>query len=190
MCEDADHAPTPAGTACTWCKVPIADGDQGVIVPCVLAEGQVDMLPWHRECWLRSIVGSPAHLRGHCDQRCHGDGTEAGHQPTTPQEMRAEALETWRMVEAIGTAQRCGAETRLPFGHGTAVCTQPPHPDDPWHRDGPLMFRTLEPGEPTGEDLAAALGVHEMTEEDAEAFAAVYRDAARQFAAEMGGEPS
>lgn len=97
VCEDADTAPVPVGEPCGWCKVSIQDGDRGVLMPCLLGDGHLSMLPWHRECLMRSTVGSPAHLRGHCSVHCGGDGTE-GSGPVTPEEMRAEALESWHII--------------------------------------------------------------------------------------------
>jgi hypothetical protein len=96
MCEDATTAPTPIGQSCSWCQTTIQDGDRGVMMPCVLADGVAELLPWHRECMMRSTVGSPAHLAGHCATACGGDGT--GTEATTPEEMRAEALESWRII--------------------------------------------------------------------------------------------
>ncbi len=98
ICEDTPTAPTPVGEPCAWCEVPIADGDRGVITPCLMADELPKSLPWHRECYFRLTVGSPAHLRGRCDMHCGGDGTEAGPGPRTPAEKRAEALESWRIV--------------------------------------------------------------------------------------------
>jgi len=98
MCEDAPTAPIPVGEHCDWCDTTIQDGDQGVLIPCVMADG-AKLLPWHRECLMRSTVGSPAHLRGHCATACSGDGSESA-DPITPEQRRAEALESWRIINS------------------------------------------------------------------------------------------
>jgi hypothetical protein len=102
MCEDAATAPTPTGEPCGWCRTTIQDGDRGVLIPCVLTEGRAVVLPWHRECLMRSTAGSPAHLRGHCTTACRGDGREDDKAPATHEQMRAEALESWRMISEGG----------------------------------------------------------------------------------------
>jgi hypothetical protein len=43
---------------------------------------------------LRAVVGSPAHLDGHCT--CHGGDGDG--RPQTPAEMRAEAIEVWDRI--------------------------------------------------------------------------------------------
>jgi hypothetical protein len=90
--------PTPLGVPCVWCRVPIAAGDQGILMGVVGLGGgaskpRATSMPYHRECLMRSTVGSPEHLDGKCT--CRG-----GERPAeqTPQEMRAEALEVWRRV--------------------------------------------------------------------------------------------
>lgn len=65
ICDVADHAPTPTGQPCAYCKRPIAEGDHGSLVPHVdqvfdpiLAEGARVLVferPWHLDCLLRSV---------------------------------------------------------------------------------------------------------------------------------------
>ncbi len=98
--EGARQAPTPVGKPCAWCGVPVADGDQGFLVGCARRDdagkiyGTVE--PFHRECQLRSVIGSPAHLDGGCS--CHGGQDDR--RPQNPQEKRAEAIEVWDRVLA------------------------------------------------------------------------------------------
>lgn len=90
---------TPVGQKCLWCSMPIVEGDRGFIVPAMrqtpAGDWYADPLPQHRECQLRSVVGSPAHLDGHCS--CHG-GNPA--RPQTPEELRAEAIEVWDRINS------------------------------------------------------------------------------------------
>lgn len=96
ICEDAPRAETPVGVKCLWCQVPIEDGDRGILMAYMGApDKEPTRAPYHRECLMHSTVGSPDHLDGKCTCR----GGEPG-APQTPQEMRAEALEVWRRIEA------------------------------------------------------------------------------------------
>lgn len=94
----APRVATPVGVPCLWCGVPVERGDRGFMVGCArLGEdgepyGSVE--PYHRECQMRSVIGSPAHLDGECF--CHTG--EPDQHPSTPQEKRAEAIEVWDRV--------------------------------------------------------------------------------------------
>jgi hypothetical protein len=96
--EGQPRVPTPVGAPCLWCAVPIADGDRGFMIGCArLGDdgkpyGTVE--PQHRECQMRAVMGSPAHLDGHCT--CHGG--DGGERPQAPAEMRAEAIEVWDRI--------------------------------------------------------------------------------------------
>lgn len=98
FCDTAPHADTPVGEPCGFCTLPILDGEQGVITPAVLADGVPGRVPWHRECWLRQIVGSPSHLRGTCT--CHRGGVDV--RPQTPAERRAEAAASAALLQQMG----------------------------------------------------------------------------------------
>ena len=87
---------TPIGNPCAWCQVPIATGDQGILMGAITGPPQrplASRVPYHRECLMRSTIGSPAHLDGKCT--CRGGQPPA---EQTPEEMRAEALEVWRRI--------------------------------------------------------------------------------------------
>lgn len=98
VCEGAPRLPTPVGTPCLWCEVPIADGDQGQMQPLLRADRTTQMVPYHRECLLRAVVGPPGHLWEECS--CHGGPHQ---QPQTPEEKRAEAIESARLWELMGS---------------------------------------------------------------------------------------
>lgn len=46
---------TPIDTPCLGCKVPIKDGDVGIVLPHVSAEGSYAEEPWHRQCFLDAL---------------------------------------------------------------------------------------------------------------------------------------
>lgn len=98
--EGARQAPTPVGQPCAWCTVSIADGDQGFLIGCARLDehGNVhgSVKPFHRECLLRSTVGSPAHLDGECS--CNGG--EGNGSPSTPEGKRAEAIAVWDRIRS------------------------------------------------------------------------------------------
>lgn len=61
---DAERVETPVGQPCVHCSETIEAGDDGV---CLLHLGvTVAELPWHRECFIRSIFGSASHQDGTC----------------------------------------------------------------------------------------------------------------------------
>ncbi|MEV6400515.1 hypothetical protein AB0M39_38015 [Streptomyces sp. NPDC051907] len=101
VCEGAPRVPTPVGEPCLWCEVPVEDGDQGQMQLLVRADGTAKLVPFHRECLIRSVVGPPAHFWGECS--CHGGPHQ---QPQTPAERRAEARESmrlWTLASTVAT---------------------------------------------------------------------------------------
>lgn len=108
--EGARQVPTPVGKPCAWCETTIADGDQGFLIPGALLGGNGKLhsswQPWRRECLLRTVIGSPAHLDGMC--RCHG-GEEA--QPQSPAEKRVEAVEVWDRIQSRWIGVRRAEDT-------------------------------------------------------------------------------
>lgn len=98
FCDMAPRADTPAGELCGFCTDPIQDGDQGVITPAILANGQPGAVPWHRECWMRQIAGSPFHLLGKCS--CHGG---ENFDPQNAAERRAEAGASVDLIRQMGS---------------------------------------------------------------------------------------
>lgn len=49
-------APAPVGVPCAQCTAPIAEGDRGVLMPHMVDAGWEER-PWHRRCFLESILG-------------------------------------------------------------------------------------------------------------------------------------
>lgn len=84
---------TPVGTPCFYCEEPVADGDQGLIIPC----GMVP-LPIHLDCHLRQIIGSVGHQRKRCS--CYG-GTEEDPPGMTKRQAAEAAARMWE--EGLGT---------------------------------------------------------------------------------------
>lgn len=87
VCEnpEAEQWPTPVGVPCIWCEEDIVEDDQGSFIGCFISDMQethprlvdkvlsyfkdkhneyegVLLTPEHRECQLRSVIGSYAHL--------------------------------------------------------------------------------------------------------------------------------
>lgn len=96
--ENQPHVATPLGAPCGYCTVPIQDGDQGYLIGRIGTgpDGRPSWageVPWHRECLLRTVFGPPSHLDGSCTCRSVPD------QPATPQQQRAEAIETWDRLD-------------------------------------------------------------------------------------------
>lgn len=57
VCDWSARQPTPVGSTCVLCCVPIEEGAQGLLVPHI---AQVtERKPWHLDCFLRSVGVSP-----------------------------------------------------------------------------------------------------------------------------------
>ena len=91
--------PFPAGESCLYCDEVFdeAAGDSGQAMPCLTADGG-SVRHVHKECLLRNVVGSIAHLQGRC--RCSGGERSAGPGVT----YRQDALAVWAWVQEHGTA--------------------------------------------------------------------------------------
>lgn len=72
--DEAVEVPTPVGATCPWCTEEIAEGDRGQLMPQVRtdAKGQLysNAGAVHLECMMRSVLGSPSHMRKLCS--CFG----------------------------------------------------------------------------------------------------------------------
>lgn len=58
VCEDSPHRATPIGEPCLDCQVPIADGDNGLLIPGGrLVEGSIVYVidAWHIACFRRGL---------------------------------------------------------------------------------------------------------------------------------------
>lgn len=72
--EDAPEIPVPAGEPCLGCEEEIALDDSGITMPYVSSTEEASRGAYHIECYLRSILGSVAHLEKRCS--CYG-GTDS-----------------------------------------------------------------------------------------------------------------
>lgn len=57
VCEDTPQAPVPVGQPCLACSLPIEEDDQGFLIPYAPETGYPHLAPWHRSCFLASILG-------------------------------------------------------------------------------------------------------------------------------------
>lgn len=64
--DDAKAIPVPVGEECLHCGEHIAVEDSGTMTGYVRADGAGGVAAIHLECFLRSALGSPAHLEGRC----------------------------------------------------------------------------------------------------------------------------
>lgn len=64
--EGIDRAATPVGRSCLYCQNPIADDDQGFLIPnltsleCGGGTHTIGESPWHRRCLLENVLGPMA----------------------------------------------------------------------------------------------------------------------------------
>lgn len=61
VCEPEEHVRTPDGEVCPCgCLTIIYPGDAGFVIPHVQEDGFVELLAWHRDHFLRTVIGKPA----------------------------------------------------------------------------------------------------------------------------------
>lgn len=96
---DLVRVDTPVGEKCGRCDELIQLGDKGQIIPHL---GKVvKSVPHHRECFLRSIVGSVGHIEKTCS--CYG-GDDCGDPPDmTVREAAQAALVAYERKENVST---------------------------------------------------------------------------------------
>lgn len=64
--EDGAVAETPIGQPCNWCQEPIVEGDSGIMLTAWDVSGKAKRVPLHKECELRSVLGSLGHMMRKC----------------------------------------------------------------------------------------------------------------------------
>jgi hypothetical protein len=67
--KDPNRVEVPVGQKCVYCEEVIELADPGFMIP-QLGLNTWSYSPWHRECFLRTVVGSVSHQRRQC--RCYG----------------------------------------------------------------------------------------------------------------------
>jgi hypothetical protein len=75
---DVERMTTPVGVACGHCDELFVEGDDGFAMPFLTGDGTA--LPahasFHRECHLRQVLGSVAHIQKLCS--CYVPGADEG----------------------------------------------------------------------------------------------------------------
>jgi hypothetical protein len=112
----------PVGQICTWCREAFVADDLGVVVPHVsevpnrgsapaeifLSDGTApkigenrrdgSTIPYHRECFMRQVVGSVAHQNGTCS--CFGGSEAEVLTDLTPRQEAAAAVAIFKSRKA------------------------------------------------------------------------------------------
>lgn len=94
ICDDGMQVSTPVGDTCAYCVEAIADKDQGSFV-WAIEENETRRKPIHRECSLRSVMGSIGHLTGTCS--CFKSGDDVFEDPPGLS-VREASIEVWNFV--------------------------------------------------------------------------------------------
>jgi hypothetical protein len=87
VCDEGIQVVTPVGEECIFCETPIEPTDQGSFIGSL-----EDLIPAHKECSLRSVMGGIGHLRDHffwCRDKGDPDGGLG---------YRESALQVWRYM--------------------------------------------------------------------------------------------
>ncbi len=71
MTAEGTQVPTPVENECLWCKEGFAEGDAGMAIPSGM-DGS--FVYYHKDCFLRTILGSLGHQRKQCS--CFGGTLE------------------------------------------------------------------------------------------------------------------
>ena len=87
--DEGTRVDAPVGKQCYACLTPILDGEDGYLRPYLRTDG-TEMLPIHKECDLRGILGGLDHLQRTC--RCYGGTSPRAKEMTH----REEAIAVWR----------------------------------------------------------------------------------------------
>jgi hypothetical protein len=92
---EAMHKPFPTGEHCMWCDELFDElaGDSGTATQALGFDGPPIIRHVHKECSLRQVIGSLAHIEGRCT--CYG-----GNNKTPDMTLREEAVEIWRRLQA------------------------------------------------------------------------------------------
>ena len=94
ICEPAEHIATPIGKQCAWCDEVFVGGEQGVRIPALGAAGD-EGADHHLDCFLRSVIGSLAHLQHECS--CFVPGATCTDPPELSKREAAQAaVRYWR----------------------------------------------------------------------------------------------
>jgi len=96
FCSPMKRAVTPVGSPCEYCGERVQFGEAGFLVP---DAGAGRALPWHRECFLRTVVGSLGHQLCRCS--CYG-GTEEDPPHLTRREAAIAAVVQFERTVAKG----------------------------------------------------------------------------------------
>jgi hypothetical protein len=102
ICNETPHIAVPVGAHCSWCDEVFVAGDAGIVIDSV-SEGPGDAAletPMHKNCFLRSVMGSIGHQRRECE--CYG-GTEGDPEGMTKRQA-ADAAAGFARVREIARA--------------------------------------------------------------------------------------
>lgn len=94
VCDYGEQVPTPVGEDCLLCDEPIVASDRGLMMTGERG-GRWSLLPIHRECELRSVIGGIEHLTAgpHAVGSCYEGATLT---------YRQSALQAWDWVQQHG----------------------------------------------------------------------------------------
>lgn len=97
VCDADSHTVTPVGAMCTgWCLEDVEANDQGFILPAW--SGSEPSIVYHKNCFLRTVLGSVAHQQGSCS--CHG-GTDNDPPGMSKRQAADAAVEAFHVKEYV-----------------------------------------------------------------------------------------
>lgn len=96
VCDDGIQIPAPIGELCGHCDEAIVAGDQGSFMGNGIWPDRPALIPVHKECSLRAVLGGIGH---HIN---HAHWCTIMHDPDGGKSYRASSLAVWEMITRGG----------------------------------------------------------------------------------------
>jgi hypothetical protein len=102
--EGYEAVPAPLGEKCMHCEEPIGPEDQGFLIRHLCEHGS-NHAPYHRECFMRSIIGSVSHQLRMCS--CFEPGSTCGDDPRlTKRQAAKESFQLYLWRQELGDVMK------------------------------------------------------------------------------------
>ncbi len=92
ICDDGTRFPTPVGEPCVECEEPIEEHDQGSFMGNGVWPDRPALVPVHKECGFRAVMGGIGHFEDH-ERWCIREGDTDGGRTR-----RQSSLEVWERI--------------------------------------------------------------------------------------------
>ncbi|HEY7195472.1 MAG TPA: hypothetical protein VH439_17145 [Gemmatimonadales bacterium] len=95
-----ERTATPVGEDCSWCFERITEGDDGFELPFASPLSDAKAIYYHRQCFLRTVLGSVSHIERLCS--CFVSGSECSDPPgMSKREAATAAVKAYEKYEGV-----------------------------------------------------------------------------------------